>query len=255
MRIYPFNFIYICLLMLGAAATLLIWRSLRGRPQRTRERFLLWLCAANIVLYFVYKGFLSVDAEFVQVSGIERFNWFNELPLQLCNINLFLIPIGVMTRKRGILGFAFFIAPLAALMALMFPEAAFVGYSITQPRIIGFYLTHLLIVICGISLLTLGFYRPEFRDFPGIISAFIVLSLGAHIINTVLRHTVCPQASYFFTYGADISVLNLLWQLIPIPYIYLLPALLVLLAYMSLVTLCFRKSGTSAEELPAASKI
>lgn len=255
MRIYPFNFVYICLLALGALLLLLMHRTLRGKPESVRKKYLLWLCAANIVLYFVYKGFLSVDAEFVQVSGIERFNWFNELPLQLCNINLFLIPLGAATGKRGIMGFAFFIAPLAALLALMFPEAAFVGYLITQPRILGFYLTHLLIVVCGISLYTLGFYKPEFADFPGIIAAFVVLSLGAHIINTVLRRTVCPQASYFFTYGADISVLNLLWRLIPIPYIYLLPALLVLLAYMSLVTLFFRKSGTLAEELPAASKI
>ena len=251
MRIYPFNFVYLCLMLLGVAAVLLIWRSLRDKPEQTRKSFLVGLCAANIVLYFVYKGLLSVDAEFVAVSGLERFNWFNELPLQLCNINLFLIPIGVMTGKRGILGFSFFIAPLAALLALLFPEAAFVGYSLTQPRIIGFYLTHLLIVICGLSLLTLGFYCPDFKDFPGIVAAFIVLSLGAHIVNIVLRHTVCPQADYFFTFGADISILNLLWRLIPIPYVYLLPGLIVLLAYMTLVTFGVRAVMTAADKRAA----
>ena len=104
---------------------------------------------------------------------------------------------------------------------------------------LGFYLTHLLLIVCGISLTTLGFYRPEYRDFPGIIAAFIVLSLGAHLVNTILRNTVCPQADYFFTYGADISVLNMLWSVIPIPYVYLLPALAVLLAYMGAITLGF----------------
>ena len=128
---------------------------------------------------------------------------------------------------------------LGAAMALTFPEIAFNGYSLLLPRMLGFYLTHLLLIVCGISLTTLGFYRPEYRDFPGIIAAFIVLSLGAHLVNTILRNTVCPQADYFFTYGADISVLNMLWSVIPIPYVYLLPALAVLLAYMGAITLGF----------------
>ena len=237
--IKPFNFVHICLLAAGVGAIYLIWYKLRGKPEKTRERFLIGLCIANIVLYFVYKAFLSIDAEFVQVSGLEKFNWFNELPLQLCNINLFLIPIGILTRRRGILGFAFFIAPLGAAMALTFPEIAFNGYSLLLPRMLGFYFTHLLLIVCGISLTTLGFYRPEYRDFPGIVAAFIVLSLGAHLVNTILRNTVCPQADYFFTYGADISVLNMLWSVIPIPYVYLLPALAVLLAYMGAITLGF----------------
>ena len=40
------------------------------------------------------------------------FNIFNELPLHLCNINLFLIPLGVWKRNRSIMGFSFFVAPL-----------------------------------------------------------------------------------------------------------------------------------------------
>ena len=125
--IKQFNFVHICLLAVGVGAIYLIWYKLRGKSEKTRERFLIGLCVANIALYFIYKVFLSVDAEFVQVSGLEKFNWFNELPLQLCNINLFLIPIGILTRRRGILGFAFFIAPLGAAMALTFPEIAFNG--------------------------------------------------------------------------------------------------------------------------------
>ena len=154
MQIYPFNIVYIFLMLLGAATLMLIWHALRDKPETTRKRVLVIICALNIVFYFVYKGFLSVDAEFLEISGLESFNWFNELPLQLCNINLFLIPLGVMTKKRGVLGFSFFIAPLAAMLALLFPEIAFTGYSLSQPRILGYYVTHLLIVICGLSLFT-----------------------------------------------------------------------------------------------------
>ena len=255
MQIYPFNIVYIFLMLLGAATLMLIWHALRDKPETTRKRVLVIICALNIVFYFVYKGFLSVDAEFLEISGLESFNWFNELPLQLCNINLFLIPLGVMTKKRGVLGFSFFIAPLAAMLALLFPEIAFTGYSLSQPRILGYYVTHLLIVICGLSLFTLGFYRPDFKDFPGIVAAFIVLSLGAHLVNIVLRHSVCPQANYFFTFGADISILNLLWSFIPKAYVYLLPGLLILLAYMTAITVLIRLVSDSSARRAAESKV
>ena len=84
--IKPFNFVHICLLAVGVGAIYLIWYKLRGKSEKTRERFLIGLCVANIALYFIYKVFLSVDAEFVQVSGLEKFNWFNELPLQLLSL-------------------------------------------------------------------------------------------------------------------------------------------------------------------------
>ena len=60
--IKPFNFVHICLLAVGVGAIYLIWYKLRGKPEKTRERFLIGLCIANIVLYIAYKAFLSVDA-------------------------------------------------------------------------------------------------------------------------------------------------------------------------------------------------
>ena len=161
-------------------------------------------CAwSNIIGFFVYKGFLSADVQFLQVSGLDKFNWFNELPLQLCNINMFvLIPIGILTRRRSLLGFAFFVAPLAALMALVFPEAPFFGYSLWLPRMLGFYVTHILIIVCGLSLVTLGFYRPGFRDIPGIAGTFLLLGIGALAVNFLLRHRSARwQTTSLFTAG------------------------------------------------------
>ncbi len=172
MIIRPFNAAHLLLLALAAGAVVLLWVLLRGQPERCRSAVLIALCAANIIGFFVYKGFLSRDMQFLQASGLDRFNWFSELPMQLCNINMFLIPIGILTKRRSLLGFAFFVAPLAALMALVFPEAPFVGYSLWLPRMLGFYATHILIIVCGLSLVTLGFYRPQFRDIPGIAGTF-----------------------------------------------------------------------------------
>lgn len=243
MIIRPYNAAYLLLLAFAAGAVVLLWALLRGRPERCRAAVLIALCAVNIIGFFVYKGFLSRDVQFLQASGLDRFNWFSELPLQLCNINMFLIPIGILTQRRSLLGFAFFVAPLGALMALVFPEAPFVGYSLWLPRMLGYYITHMLILICGFSLTTLGFYRPRLKDLPGVTGALLTTAFAAFLVDLLLRHTVCPQANYFFAFGQDIdvSILNLLWKWIPVPFLYELPALAILFAYMGLVCLVFSK--------------
>ena len=223
--ITPFRGLHLLLLLLTAAAALLIFLLLRGKPEARRARFLIGVCLFNLALFTVYKLSLSRDAVYVSAYYPNGFNLFNELPLHLCNINLFLIPIGLWKRNRSILGFAFFVA-------LLFPEPLFAGFSLFLPRIFGYYVTHAILVVCGLSLATLGFYRPDPRDIPQILKTFGLLAVGAHCINLLLRLTVCPEANYFFTYGAEISVLKLFWRIIPVPLLYGLPAPLILAAYM-----------------------
>lgn len=95
-----------------------------------------------------------------------------------------------------------------------------------------YYVTRALLVVCGLSLATLGFYRPDPRDIPRILKTFGLLAVGAHLINLLLCLTLCPEANYFFTYGAEISVLKLFWRIIPAPLLYGLPAPLILAGYM-----------------------
>ena len=243
MILKPFNGPFWVLLFLIAGAIVLIWHSSQEKTEAQRAKFLCGLSFFNILLFFSYKFALSRDTAFLALSNLTRFNWLSELPLQLCNINLFLIPIGVLTRRRSLLGFSFYVAPLGAAMALLFPELPFTGFSLLTPRILGFYLTHALLIVCGLALTLLDFYRPTPRDYPGVIGTFVLLALGAHLVNILLRATVCPGANYFFTFGADVSILNLFWRFIPRPFFYELPSLLILLGYMGLVQLVFWALG------------
>lgn len=237
MIIKPFNAVHIGLFVFAAAVIVALYFALYRADEDTKKWVVVAICAANVIGFFLYKFALSRDAEFLRVNCISRFNWWNELPLQLCNINMFLIPIGLLTKKRAVMGFSFFVAPLGAVMALLFPEPAFTGFSLFLPRMLGFYGTHIVIFICGISLATLGLYRPQLRDFPGIYLTLICLACGAHVLNLVLRRTVCPFANYFFTYPADISILRLFFKWIHVPLLYLVPGLAILGAYMITVWL------------------
>ncbi len=233
---------YICWL-LCILSLVLIWVIFKNKSEKVKKTFITVLCSVLVVVFFVYKIFLSMDKQFLTTYDppLERFNWFNELPLQLCNINMFLIPIGVLLNKRSILGFAFFLAPLGATMALFFPEAGFVGYPVFMPRVIGFYLTHFLIVIAGISLAILDFYRPKLKDFPGIFATLSILALVIHGVNYIFRVTgLCTISNYFFTFDdVGISILALFHRFIKIPFLYLLPSFLILGVYMGIVSLGF----------------
>lgn len=259
MILSPFNTLFFIMIALEIAVIVLIWFIFRNKTEKTKKVFIVALCSFNIVLFFVYKYFLSIDTEYVVICGLDRFNWFNELPLHLCNINMFLIPIGVIFNKKYIKGFSFIMAPLGAALALLFPSAGFFDAPIYLPRMLGYYATHLLIIICGLCIATLGFYRPKPSDFLGISVFFLIVSFLAHIINTVFRVTaLCAEANYFYTYDhMDISILKIFWDLFEsvfgkaLPYLYELPALLILAVYMLIISLIFKflvkpKDGTLA---------
>ena len=137
--ITPFRGPHLLLLLLTVTAVLFILLLLRGKPEARRSRYLIGVCFFNLALFAGYKLSLSMDATYIHAYYPNGFSIFNELPLHLCNINLFLIPLGVWKRNRSIMGFSFFVAPLGALMALLFPElSAWRGRRIGQRGICDF---------------------------------------------------------------------------------------------------------------------
>ena len=221
------------------AASLLV----KNRSEKTKKIVLITACVVTFIGFFVYKYFLSIDTEYDKLVVETRggFTWWAELPLQLCNINMILIPIAVAFDLKPVKSFSFFMAPLGALMALLSPAVGFDGYSIFLPRMLGFYGTHFMIIIEGLALATFGFYRPKFKDFPKTILTIVILLLVITGINLLLIKTgLYDRANYFFTMEHEgISILKLFWSWIPVPVLYLLPSAVILLAYMSLVTAPF----------------
>ena len=238
-----FNPIFFVLFALFIALLVAASLLLRKRSEKAKKTVLIAACLVTFVGFFVYKYFLSIDTAYDDIVKDTRggFSWWAELPMQLCIINMILIPIGVLTNSRPIKSFCFFLAPLGALMALIMPSKGFSGYSIFLPRMLGYYGTHFMIVIEGIALATLGLYRPKFKDFPLTILTFVILLLVIFGVNMLLIKTgLYDHANYFFTMEPEgISLLETFWGWISVPVLYLLPGAVILLAYMSLVTAPF----------------
>ena len=238
----PFNGVFFSVTaafaLLLAAASLL----LRGRSGKTKKKVLVSACVVTLLGFIAYKYALWADPDYGQITAaMGGFNWWGELPLQLCNVNMILIPIAVLKKNRPLMCFGFFLGPLGALMALLMPANGFDGYSLLLPRMLGYYGTHFMIVVEGLALVTFGIFRPRLRDLPRAALTALLIALAAFGVNMLLRWTgLHPKANYFYSVETEGNfLLEIFHRWIPVPFLYLLPCFLILVPYMLLVTAPF----------------
>ena len=240
--IRPFNTIFdltlaVFLLLLIAASLIL-----RNKSEKTREAVLVGACLVTFIGFFAYKYFLSIDESYnVAAASIGGFNWWGELPLHLCNINMIVIPIGVLRKSRPLMNFGFFMGPLGAAMALAMPAVGFSGYSLLLPRMLGFYGTHFMIVIEGLALVTFGLFRPILRDLPKTILAALAIAFLVFLFSMLLRRTgLHPRANYFFSVETEGNpILEIFHRWIPYPFLYLMPCVGIVAVYMGFIMFLF----------------
>ena len=240
--IRPFNTVFLTVFAAFLALLALSSILLRKKSENTRRWVLIAACLVTFVGYFIYKYALSLDAEYdVITANMGGFNWWGELPLQLCNINMMLIPVAVLRRDRVLMSFGFFLAPLGAMMALAMPGNGFDGYSLLLPRMLGFYGTHFMIVIEGLAIVCFGLYRPRFRDLPRTALSALAISFIVFLVDLLLRASgLHPKANYFFAVETEGNfLLEIFHRWIPVPFLYLLPCVGILGVYMLLVTAPF----------------
>ena len=251
----PFNAVFfssfaVFLFLLVAASILL-----RKKRERTKDIVLITACIITLIGFVLYKYSLSRDSEYnIITANMGGFNWWGELPLHLCNINMILIPIAVWKKNRPLSCFCFFLGPLGALMALVMPGNGFDGYSLLLPRMLGYYGTHFMIVIEGLALVTFGIFRPKLRDLPRAILAALLITFAVFCINLLLRRSgLHPKANYFYSVETEGNVLlELFYKWIPVPFLYHMPSTVILGVYMLIITLPLelidRKKGKKEQE-------
>ena len=252
----PFNGVYFAVLALFALLFAVGVIVLRKKDEEVRAKVLAAAMLVTLVGFFVYKFFLGRDTAYSSITaeaGKGAFNWWGELPLQLCNINMILIPIAALTKNRLLLCFSFFMGPLGAGLALVMPGIGFDCYSILLPRMLGYYGTHWMVVFGSLALGALGIYKPRYKDyFLTLLSGFSV-AFVIFLINALLRVAKCNAFSnYFFTHEPEGNpILELFHSWIPLPFLYLIPSVLILTPYVMLVVsivTIYRKKVKKQEE-------
>ena len=237
--IRPFNRVFLVVFAAFIAVLFAACILLRSKSERTRQIVLVSACIVMLIGFILYKFFLSIDTEYnVLTADMGGFNWWGELPLHLCNINMLLIPVAVLSRNRSLMAFGFFLAPLGAMMALAMPASSFSGYSLLLPRMLGYYGIHFMLVITGLAIGGFGLYLPKFSDLPRTVIAALGVAFCVFLINMLLRRTgLHPKANYFYSVETEGNVLlEIFHRWLPFPFLYLIPCTAILGVYMLIIT-------------------
>ena len=109
-----------------------------------------------------------------------------------------------------------------------------------------------MILIGGLALAAFGLYRPRLRDLPGTILTVLLVAFAAFVINLLLRWSgLHPKANYFYSVETEGNfLLEIFHRWIPVPFLYLLPSILILLPYMLLVTAPFEAASRRRRKDP-----
>ena len=220
MQIYPFSTMWYLTILLSIYMIHIIKKTYKNQTLETRKNFIKQFNILVITFWIIYKTTLKFDPTY-------NFNLWNELPLHLCNITCILFLIASIKDNNILRGLCFYTGTIGIVFAFIMPDANFSNLPIYHFRSIGYWGYHALMLIQSISLITLDIIQPTKQDIQKILSLLALLTFNIHIINLLLRLSIYPQANYFYTFGIPGNIImDSLLQLIPIPFLFLLPILI-----------------------------
>ena len=102
-------------------------------------------------------------------------------------------------------------------------------------------------IISAVVLLIAAELVSHFVDLPRAALATLLIAFCVFLINLLLRWSgLHPKANYFFSVETEGNfLLEIFYSWLPFPFLYLLPSIVILGVYMTLVTLPFALADRS----------
>ncbi len=201
----------------------------KTKSQSARFRFLLFLTVINALAYIVNWYYFYIRGD----------NILTLLPLQLCNIAVFLIPIALITKKAVLMDFIFFICGLGGLAAILVVGSDYQDtYSMMT---FSFYIFHFSVFLIPLlnSIWKFHSLKPTLKSALKLTLLVLAISVSVHLLNLFFNTVYHIPANYFFTMRLLAAQTNPAFALfakwIPYDYFYLLVALPILYLYMFVV--------------------
>ncbi len=224
----PFNGAFWLLFSVFAVLTAIGTVAARKKGTEFAGKLLGIWCLAIVVYHVIFKIGILLDKEYAVIriaGGMPEVSIWTELPIQLCDINLLVLPYAVLSKKDVgfIRFFSIVFGIIGAFMAIVLPYPGFTGYSLLIPRVMGYYFTHFSIIFSAAALLTFRLYKPTLKDFRKAGVMLVAAYAFSVVVNIVLRCTgLSEKANYFFSFDpVGMGPLEFFYKLIPIPGLYL----------------------------------
>lgn len=222
MIINVFNAVWFVFMGVTVATIAGITYLYRDKTRKEKLKFMRWFSIISFILWILYKYGLYVDPTFPE------FNFWNELPLQPCNTMMWLAIISSFFDITIIMDYGFYVGIVAALMAILMPETGFYNIPFFSIKALGFYGTHALVLIMGVLFVTLKLTKVSYKNALRSAIFFFGMACAMFLVSFILRVTVFPEASYYFTFGNDDNfLLRAIKRFIPVNLVYLIPVIFI----------------------------
>jgi hypothetical integral membrane protein (TIGR02206 family) len=177
--------------------------------------------------------------------AIGEWNVQTMLPLQLCNVFVFLSALMLLTRSRKIYEYAYFLGIGGAIQPLITPDAGMYGFP--HFRFIEPVISHGLIISASIYLTVVEGFRPTWKSIPRAVLAGNLYLLFIALVNPLLGSNYLMLA-----YKPDVP--SLLTLLAPWPWYILeyeaVGLLTFLILYLPFAVLDWRKGFQAVRGYP-----
>lgn len=200
---------------------------------------------ASVKIQTVVLGILSFSGIAAIIFNLLAWGSpYEYLPLHLCSLTALVLPIAVITRSK-VLGNLLLLWSLGAVMALVVNTAQ-ADFEILSATFAFYFFPHLLEFGIPILLVALGLVKMDIKC----IGSTLLITLGTlivvHLANVGLNSYFAAneilnpagdlvQVNYMYTIKPENPVLALFWSLIPYPFWYMLPVVVIVLVYLLLV--------------------
>jgi hypothetical integral membrane protein (TIGR02206 family) len=240
-----FSWQHFLLLVLTIGYTVGLFLILKKRTQKVQFKVLLSIAIFSVLLFAWRWRVLFTE------QGLSPGEYGGLLPLELCNIGAFVLPFTVFFKKRFLFVFSFFINFIGAVLAfILIPDALHQRFFL-HPQFLDFFIIHVNLIAIPFVMVACRWYKLRFKDAIFATTLFYALGLILLVINLLLETINWPgdHTNYLFIMGPrGFPILIQLYDLISIPFVYLLPVLPVFLGYCVLVMLPFVKRSEWREQ-------
>ena len=235
--IKPFNLVYITLFIINVLICLFFFKLTTIFNAR---QVLLGVSLFNLVMYIIYRHIYTHDKEYIDIAypGQYKVNKYVELPLNPCNILVIITPFAYIFHNEWFLSYIFFYTFFMPILAMLMPCVGFDKYSVFKFRILWYYESHYFLLMNLPLMLYTGYFVPTYINVLYGTIILLVIGFIVHLINNYLvKKNLSKKANFFYTRDhEEISILKFFRKLIPIDFLYVIPALILYgLLYLLLV--------------------
>lgn len=166
------------------------------------------------------------------------------LPFHMCNINALLIPIALITKNKKI-GNLLLLWSVGALIALIVNHSA-ANFELLSITFLQYYLSHTFEFGIPILIFALKLIPLDAKTIPSTLLISLCILIVVHFINLGLNKYIeindlrdwkgdLIVVNYMFTIKPDNPALQFFYNLIPIPFLYVLPIFPIFTIYLLLI--------------------